>query len=238
MAGVIGTPWRHAWAMGGLAMDVGIHFAYVMESLLGPIETVYGRCRQVLAKRLWGAPGEEPAWADVECPDVFGATLAFESGAQGAWVMHFAGAGEGQWRRTIQGTDGAADGPGDRSGGPVRIVRGTETPSGDALLAALPGYALNEVETRLFGERPVGYSFEGPITDRKLLAAETADFLAAVRGEHPPESPAEVGIRAVAVIHALLESCLTGRPVRVADVLAGEARAAEARIEGASLALT
>ncbi len=228
---VIGTPWRHAWAMGGLALDVGIHFAYLMESVLGPIATVYGRCRQVLSQRRWAPPDGEPQWVEVESPDVFSAALTFETGAAGEWVMHFAGAGEAQWRRTIHGTEGTVDGPGDRSGQAVKVVRGGETLAGEALVAALPDYRLNEAETRLFGDRPAAYSLEGPVTDRKLLAAETANFLAAVRGEEQAESPAEAGIRAVAIIHALLESCLIGEAVSVADVLAGRAKSVEEKIE-------
>lgn len=226
------TPWRHAWAQGGLALDVGIHLAYLLEYLLGPVETVTALKQQVQPEREWTDPGGAVARVPVESDDLFSALLTFESGAQGVWLMHFGSAGERQWQRTIHGDAGMAAGPADRSGGPVRLQRGSEVLEGEALVAALPEFQLPEIESRLFGERPGGYQLQGPETDRKLIAAETADFLDAVRDGREPEVPAETGLRSVALIMALLESAESGGSVRMADVLSGTVRAFQDRIEG------
>lgn len=221
---VVGTPWRHSWAQGGLALDVGIHLAYLLEYLLGPVETVYARRAQVREAREWVRPGVASETVPVECDDLYTAQLTFESGAQGMWTMHFGSAGERQWQRTVHGTEGMTSGPSDRSGGAVRLQRGAETLEGDALVASLPDFELPEIETRLFGTRPGGFQYPSEVTDRKLIAAETADFLDAVRDNRPPEVSGETGLRAAAIVMALLESTAAEAPVRVEDVLAGQVR--------------
>jgi len=72
---------------------------------------------------------------------------------------------------------GTAEGPPDRSGRPVKVQRGSEVLTEDTLVKELPGFHLNDIETSLFGERPGSYSFEGVETDRKLIAAELANFI-------------------------------------------------------------
>jgi predicted dehydrogenase len=218
---VIVTPWRHAWSEGGVALDVGIHPAYMLEYLLGPVQTVYARKKKVRETREWAEPGGSPQTVPVESDDLYTALLTFQNGAQGVWLMHFGSAGEHQWQRTVHGEEGMVAGPGDRSGRPVRLERGKETLEGEALVAALPDFHLSDIETRLFGERPAGYQLQGTETDRKLIAAETADFLDAVRDNRPPEVPAEVGLRSVGLIMALLESAHSGSPVEMEAVLSG-----------------
>ena len=111
--------------------------------------------------------------------------------------------------------------------------RGEETLEGDALLAELPDWELNEIETKLFGERPSSYSFEGIETDRKLIAAEMAGFVAAIRDGAELEADGAVGLRSVAVISAVMESATAGRPVAVAEVLSGELHEWQDTVESA-----
>ena len=134
------------------------------------------------------------------------------------------------------GSEGTLNMPGDRGGKPVEVRRGGETLSGEALLAELPGYRLNEIETKLFGERPASYSLEGPMTDRKLIAAEMHDFVEAVRDGRPPEADGVAGLRSMALIYAVLEAAVKGETVTVEDVLAGRFRAFQDRVEAAQLA--
>jgi predicted dehydrogenase len=230
---VIATPWRHSMAYGGLALDVGIHQGYILEMILGPIDTVCANSRQVLSEREWQTPGSETEQVPVESDDVFSATLTFRSGAQGAWVLHFASAAGGAFQRHVFGDLGTAEGPSDRSGGAVRVRLADGLLEGDAVVEKLPEFELNKVETRLFGERPGSYSFESPVTDRKLIAAEVADFIDAIRDDREPEVPGELGLRSVAIIYALLESAAAGRPVRVADVLSGAVCDVQDRVEQA-----
>ena len=229
--GVLGSPWRHRLAEGGLALDIGIHLGYVLEAVMGPIETVFATSQRIWPEREWPGEGGAPRSIPAESDDVFAATLTFASGAQGVWVMHFGSVGSGQWQRSVLGDRGTAEGPRDRSGQPVRVRLDGETLEGDALLSRLPGFHLNRPESGLFGERPGSYSYEYPETDRKLIAAEVADFIEAVRREREPEVPGELGLRSVAVVYALLESAAAGRPVRVQDVLSGAVHEFQDRVE-------
>jgi predicted dehydrogenase len=133
------------------------------------------------------------------------------------------------------GAAGTLDAPGDRSGRPVVVARGAEKLSGEALLRQLPGYRLNEMETRLFGDRPAQYSLPGPETDRKLIAAEMDKFIGAVRKQGAPEADGAAGLRSVAIVYSILESSLSGTPMKVADVLAGKVRAYQDKVEAARM---
>jgi len=230
---VVATQWRHSMAYGGLALDVGIHQGYMLEMILGPIDTVYASSQQVLSEREWQTADGKTELVPVESDDVFSAALSFESGVQGTWVFHFAAAGGGVWQRHVYGDGGTAEGPSDRSGAAVRVRLGSEVLEGDAVVEKLPDFQLNEIETKLFGERPGSYSFESPVTDRKLIAAEVADFVDAVRDDREPEVPGELGLRSVAIIYALLESAASGQPVKLADVLSGAVSDVQNQVEQA-----
>jgi predicted dehydrogenase len=231
---VLVSAWRHAWAQGGLALDVGVHYADMLEYLLGPVATVCAQSRKVRETREWTAPDGETRTTPVECDDLFSALLTFQSGVHAVWVMDFGSAGERQTQRTVHGSAGMVMGPPDRSGAAVRVQRRTETLEGEALVAALPGFHLNDTEARLFGERPGSRLMEFREMDASLLAAETADFLDAVREGRVPEVSGETGIRAVALVMALLESAAAGEPVGVEEVLSGEVHAFQDRIEQAA----
>lgn len=231
---VTATPWRHHLAEGGLPLDVWIHLAYSLENLAGPWQAVSATAALVQAERTWSGPGGQETVA-CEGLDALTATLALAGGGLGSWATHFASPGWSRHERVLVGTEATAVASPDRSGRPVTVERGGETLSGDDLVAALPDFALPEIEARLFGERPGSYSLESVETDRKLIAAEVADFLTAVRGRRRPEVPGELGLRSVALVHALLESAHAGRPVTVAEVLDGELAEYQATIEQAGL---
>jgi predicted dehydrogenase len=227
---VLVSPWRHAWAQGGLALDMGVHYADILEYLLGPVDRVSAQMMKARELREWSAPNGEVCSARVECDDVYSALISFRSGAQGVWLMHFGTAGEHDWRRSVHGTEGGVEGPPDRSGSPVRLHRDGATLEGDSLVAALPEFHLTGVEAALFGERPGSYRLEFPATDRALIAVETADFLDAVRDGRPPEVTAEDGLRSVALVIAVLESAHTGTAVAVEDVFTGAVQAFQQRL--------
>ncbi len=78
------------------------------------------------------------------------------------------------------------------------------------------------VTAALFGgERPAGYDFDFATTDRKLLAVEYGELANCVRTGTQPEVSGDVGREAVALICALFESQVAGRPVIDGEVLAG-----------------
>lgn len=231
VASIIGTAWRHRRATGGVLMDVGIHQGYMLEYLLGPIETVTATAQLVARHRAGKQYDGVEVEVDVDVEDCFTALLQFASGAQGHWTVHFASPGETMNRRLVLGDRGTCDLPADRSGQPVRIRRGADLLEGEALLAELGDWRLGDVEARLFGERPTSYSLPYPDTDRKLIAAELASFVAAVRAGTLPESDGAVGLRSVAVISAVLESATAGRPVAVSEVLSGDLHAWQDTVE-------
>jgi len=230
---IVATAWRHRLAMGGVLLDVAIHLGYILEYLVGPIDTVSARAQLVLGKIAGKEFDGTEVEVEVDSEDAFTAALTFASGAQGHWTSHFASPGETMFKRLVIGSEGTLDSPGDRSGRPVVIRRGGETLSGEDLLPLLPAYQLNDVEARLFGERAAGYSYEGPVTDRKLIAAEMGDLMGAIREGRAPEADGRAGARAVAIIYAMLESSLAGGAVRLEDVLSGAVHAYQDRVEAA-----
>jgi len=228
---VIGTPWRHRLGMGGIALDVWIHLAYGIEFVAGAIDSAMAASKLVDTERVWQPPGQPPTPVGCDAVDLLTATLTFESGALGSWTTHFATRQYGQSQRILMGTEGTAHAANDRSGKGLKIVRDDEVLEGDSLLAAVPDWSLNEIETKLFGERPASYDLPGPETDRKLLAAEVADFAEAIRVNRPPEVTGPVGLRSVALMYTLLESAVARRPVKVSEVMDGDVRVVQGLVE-------
>ena len=230
---IIGTAWRHRLAMGGALLDVGIHAGYGIESLLGPIQSVSACARQVQRSRSGNEYDGTEVTVEVDSEDTLTATLDFGNNLTGSFVAHFASPGETMGKRLIIGSEGTMDVAGDRSGRPPTIRRGADTITDADLLPLVPYYALSDIETRLWGERPSGYEVPYPETDRKLIAAETHSFLEAVRTGSRPEADGLTGLRSVAILEAMLESSLAGRAVTVDEVLCGTLHAYQDRIEAA-----
>lgn len=231
--------WRHQKDQSGVLLDVGVHYADMIEYLLGEVELVAAQTRlhEPIRKNPaanGGTPTANPAgvygrWQK-EMPATFAATaedavyatLVFKSGLVGQYIEDHAGHGPNLWARQIYGSAGSISLPVDRSGGNISLhIAGQGEIRADDLLALVPDFRLDTVTARLFGgERLAEYQFSFAETDRKLLAVEYADFAGAIRGEHAPEVDAAQGARSVAIAYALLESGALGRPVTVAEVLA------------------
>ena len=230
--------WRHQKDQSGVLIDVGVHFADMIEYLLGEVASVAAQTRlhEPIRKNPaadGGTPTANPAgvygrWQKAmpatfaaTAEDAVYATLLFKSGLVGQYIEDHAGHGPNLWARQIYGSAGSLSLPVDRSGGRIslHIAGQGETPAA-GLLDLVPDFRLDAVTASLFGgERLAEYAFSFAETDRKLLAVEYADFAGAIRGEHAPEVDAAQGARAVAVAYALLEAGALGRPVTVAEVL-------------------
>jgi predicted dehydrogenase len=153
---------------------------------------------------------------------VFG-LLTFANGAIGQFVDNHAGHGEAVVERRVFGTRGSITPPGDRNGKPVRVVLddGRDL-TGDAVLDLVPNWRLDPDAAALFGnDRPARYDFDFVTTDRKLLALEYAELARCVRTGTPPEIDGNAGRAAVALINALFESQMLGRPVTIPEVESG-----------------
>ena len=146
--------------------------------------------------------------------------IHFENGTLGQWVDHHAGHGLPFQHRMVYGTRGSIVAPGDRNGKPVRLVLDDGSDVMDErILDYAPSYRLSPVATTLFGsERPWTYSFDFPVTDRKILALEYHELGECVRTGAQPEVNGAVALRDVALVYALFESQAAGRPVTIEEV--------------------
>ncbi len=228
------TPWRHMKIGGILPLDVGVHSADILQYYFGPVESAFGQVRLFEGRRYKhktsGPGGFYERWAtampEVIEPDgedaMFG-LLQFANGAVGQWTDHHAGHGQQFHLRQVFGTHGSINPPGDRNGRPVSVHldEGGAVESGD-LLDLAPSYRLDPVAATLFGgERPLTYSFEFPVTDRKLIALEYHELAACIRRGTQPEVDGATALRAVALVYALFESHRAGRPVTLSEVESG-----------------
>ncbi len=246
--GMLISVWRHQKDGSGVLLDVGVHFADILEFYLGPAATVFAQTRLHEKTRRnpnagkaatkgggiyerWqkDMPAEFAATAD----DAAYSTMLFESGAVVSYIEDHASRGEGMWKRAIFGSGGSMDLPGDRSGRRLTVhLPGQEAQNGAALLELVPEFHLDEATAALFGgDRLFDYSFEFTETDRKLIAVEYADFGLAIQGNAGrPEVDGAQGARSVAIAYAWMESQVAGRAVTVDEVLNDQTNAYQAEI--------
>jgi predicted dehydrogenase len=225
------TPWRHQKLTGALTLDAGVHSADILQYYFGDAASAYGQVRlyeQTRVRRDAAGPGgfyekwadNLPATVEATGEDAMFGLITFANGTLGQWVDHYAGHGEPFSHRMIFGTRGSIAAPGDRNGRPVRLVLDDGTDLADErILDHAPSYRLNPVAATLFGgERPWTYSFDFQTTDRKIIALEYHEFAACIRGGTRPEVDGAMGKRDVALVYALFESQLAGRPVTIDEV--------------------
>ncbi len=258
-AGVIGAPrlmihntmgggnqmtisvWRHQKNQSGVLLDVGVHFADILEFYLGPVRTVYAQTRlhepirhNPAAAQTGGASNNPagvygkwqkrmPAQFEATAEDAAYATLLFENGAVGQFIEDHAAHGQGVWTRQIHGSAGSLALPPDRSGQLITLYKNGESICDETLLDLAPDFHLEPITAALFGgERLWGYSFPFPQTDRKLIAAEYGELGRAIESGGPIEVDATQGGRSVALSYAMLESSMAGRALTMAELLSEE----------------
>ena len=233
------TVWRHQKNSSGLLLDVGVHYADIMEYFLGPATSVYAQTRLHEKTRYNPAAGRDvtntgspggiyerwqkhmPAEFDASAADAGYATILFESGAVAQYIVDRAGHGRDLNQRFIYGGQGSMDLPGDRSGGRLTLYQDGKDPIDDQrLFEIVPHFRLDETTAALFGgDRLYEYQYPFPETDRKILAIEYQEFGSAILQRHPPEVDAEQGARSVALSYALMESQVAGRALSIDEVL-------------------
>ena len=238
------TPWRHQKLSGTVALDVGVHNSDILQFYMGDPVSVYGEGR-LFEKRRYRGEGSGPGgfyakWAQ-SVPEEFDATgedalfgyVRFASGAIGQWIQHHAGHGQGQHGRFVYGSKGSLTCPGDRNGRPVKLyLDGGKEIVGEAILDYAPSYKLSPVAAQLFGgERVWTYEFPFPVTDSKILALEYYELGECIQTGQQPEVSGEVGRRDVALVNAVFESGLLGRPVTIAEVEQVQADAYQREID-------
>ncbi len=241
---IVITPWRHLRLYGGTLLDVGVHNVDLMHHAFGPVATV-GATVKLLDRvrtgmRPQGRPGREaspgaiyaltnanlevPRMVEPDVEDTAFAILGFERGVIGHWTLSHAGHGTGFGRKQYFGSRGSMEPAPPRTGNGPRVwVDGSAEPLAvDALLEMVPDWKVDASTANLFGgERLGGYAFDSMAIDRKIQAAVYADFGRAIATGQAPEVGGAEGRHAVAVVNAMFESSLLGRPVSVAEVEAG-----------------
>jgi predicted dehydrogenase len=238
------TPWRHMKLSGTITLDAGVHNADILRYYFGDVISAFGQTRIFEPVRVRqntaGPGGYYEKWAD-SMPErieptgedaVFG-LLTFANGAIGQFVDNHAGHGEAIVERRVFGTRGSITPPGDRNGKPVRVVLddGTDV-TGEAVLVLVPDWQLDSDAAALFGSnRPARYDYDFVTTDRKLLALEYAELARCIRTGTRPEVDGYTGRAAVALINALFESQVAGRPVTIAEVESGAVDAYQREID-------
>jgi len=219
---VIITPWRHRQAAGGIAIDMGVHYADILEYLLGPIQHVVGMGALVDPVRV--APDGSQVIADAE--DLTVGVARFASGALASWTLDLAGRGAELYTRRIHGTSGTLTVPNDRTGQPLAM---TVTRNGAPCtvspvdqLASIPDFTLDATTAALFsGERLASYDLPWTDIDANLLAIELDDFARAISTGDAPEVSGEMGLRSLAIAYGFLESERAGRILTVEEILDG-----------------
>ena len=240
--------WRHQKNSSGVLLDVGVHYADMIEYLLGEVVNVYAQTRlyeRIRKNHKAGAPEsastggvyerwqrEMPAEFEATAEDAAYATLLFKNGVVGQYIEDHAGRGQGMWRRMIFGSAGSLELPGDRSGGSITLkLDGAESVGDERILDLVPDFRLDSVTATLFGgERLWRYSFPFPETDRKIIAIEYADFASAIQHGSAPEVDAYQGTRSVALSYAILESGALGRLVTMDEVMSEQVDAYQREI--------
>ena len=267
-AGVIGAPrlmihntigggshmtisvWRHQKNESGVLLDVGVHFADILEFYLGPVHSVYAQSRLHEPIRYNPAAGpagqsssnpagvygkwqkQMPAEFEATAEDASYATVLFESGAVAQYIEDHAGHGQGMWTRQIHGSEGSLELPSDRSGQLITLHKDGESICDASLLDLAPDFHLEPVTAALFGGgRLWGYQFPFPETDRKLLAVEYGELGLAIEDGGPIEVDATQGTRSVALSYAMLESSEAGRALTMEEVLAEKVNAYQSEID-------
>ena len=219
--GVIISPWRHRKRSGSIGLDMPIHYADIIEYLLGPVDQVWGRGFIAEPVRIPrdGTPAIVP-----DGEDSLTAAMTTRSGVDVQLAYIPSGRGPSYAERVVHGRNGSLQIPADRSDGDVVLHLADGALTGDDLRAFLGDrFELDAVTRAVLG--PDGTGGKGAPwadVDAGHLAVELADFVDAVLDSRAPEVDGLGGLRALAVVHAAFESGVEGRAVSVDEVLRGD----------------
>lgn len=234
---VIITPWRHRKHACGIAVDMGVHYADILEYLLGPLETI-GGMGAVVDRERRGADG---ALYPADAEDLTIGIGRYANGALATLLLNVAGRGATHFTRTIYGTAGSLDIPGDRIGQALRLTLRRDGQdrilTDDEMLALVPAFRLDDTTAALFGgDRIAHYDLAWADTDANLLAIEFDDFAGAILDGRPPEVDGDFGLRSLAIAYGFLESDRLGRFVSVDELLTRDDLPYQREIEDARAA--
>ena len=178
------------------------------------------------------------ATVEIDQEDSAFAVLRFASGAIGHFAMSNASHGHSVGVDTVHGSIGAMLPPPSRSGkSPTVKLEGREQPlTGEEMLSLAPDWELNDITAPFWGGHRRMASYDMPFADidRKLIAIEYQELAEAITKGLPVEVGPEVGMRALGLAYATLESGMSHRPVRMADILEGTVEGYQREVNAAN----
>ncbi len=248
------TGWRAMKSRAGsIIIEQGVHDGDLMNYFLGDIESVYAETGLFTKtrKRMGISPAlakfyshrVEDAFAgqetvDLDQEDTAFAVLRFASGAIGNFVMSNASHGHSVGVDTIHGSAGTMLPPPSRSGkSPVIKLEGREEPlTGAEMLSLVPDWELDDITAPFWDGKRRMSSYEMPFAqiDASLIAIEYQELAEAITKGRPVEVGAEMGMKALGLAYATLESGMSRKPVRVADVLEGAVEGYQREVNAAN----
>jgi len=230
---VIISKWRHMKDTGAIGLDMSIHYADIIEYYVGPVERVWGRGIIAEPTRVT-ADGSETITPTGE--DALFASMQTNAGVDVQYTYLPSGLGKQYQQRSLHGTKGSMTVPPDRSDGAVVVYLADRELKGQELIEELKKLGafinINDVTKAVLG--PDGTGGKGAAwadVDAGYLAVEIADFIEAVFEKRAPEVDGIGGLRALAVVYAILESGLAKREVSVNEILDGRLHAYQDEID-------
>ena len=239
-----GTAWRHLKNRGGFLLDYGVHDTDLFGYFLGNIDSVFAETRlwEKTRHTTFENPERPGAWGlsalyahrvkeDVELAetmtcdseDMSLGLIRFTSGAIGYYGKSIAAPGRGIGRGTIYCDGGSIELPGSRSGRPTSITLvGEQDPMPqEAVLDLVPDFQIDELTAPFFDgrRRLTSYRYSQGENDRKFIAMGLKDLADSIVEGRQPEVTGEVGLKAVALVYAMLESGHAQQAVSFVDVV-------------------
>ena len=211
--------WRRDRVMGGGAgvIDSGFHFLDTIRYFYGEPEQVYAELRAFLPD---GEPVRGPGIVS-ERENSAVVVFTFKNGVVGTWCWSFQVPGKETRNCVIYGSEGSIEDTGYSNrfvvyhqfmgGGELRRLDGTY----------LSMEELQAQQRQALGPERMQQLFPNGVTDH--FAIELWDFLDAVEKDRKPEVDGWGGLATTALVEAIYESAYSGRAVKVADILSGDA---------------
>ncbi len=248
------TAWRHQKVRGGYLLDYGVHDTDLLLFFMGDADRVYAETsiwekERFSMKDPLGAHQvnyyrhrvkeeiELAETVETTSEDMNLAVIRFDSGAMGHLAMSIAAPGERTTADIVYCAEGSLRLSGSRSGRPVRVTMldADEPLSEKDVLALVPDFELDDLTARIFdGSRRIwSYDMAFEQIDAKLIALELQDFAEAILNDRKPDVTGEVGLKAVALVYAILESGHLHQPVYFTDVVADRVNAYQQEINEA-----
>ena len=244
---IILAPWRHIKLRGGIILDMGVHFADIIRYYLGDAESVFGCADLVREVRHRSSAPDRPyefhkrrlkemeKTVRATAEDLSTATIRMANGASVDWRLDQAARGMGFFRRWVYGTEGGIECPGERNGRPPTLYldEGKRKLVGREIVDLIPEFDHDPVTSALFGRKAAEYGFSGDEADLKIVALEFYEFAESILNDRPPEVDGVAGMKAVALVYAILESSVAGTSVLIKDVEAGRIDVYQQEIDAA-----